>query len=174
MKITRVAFGLMFTLLLLAAPGLASAQGPAAVSGTLTYRERIALPANAIVTVQIAELRTGAAPQVIAEQRFTTNGAQPPFRYTISYDPTRINSSAQYTIQSNISVDGQVRFSTGQVYRVITGGAPVSDVNIVLVASGQQQLPPTSGGALPLTLAGLAMAAATGVFTLRRMLFARA
>jgi putative lipoprotein len=173
MKMMRMILGLGFALLLLAGPGVASAQSPAAVSGTLTYRERVALPANAIVTVQIAELRAGAAPQVIAEQRFTTNGAQPPFRYTISYDPARINASAQYTIQSNISVDGQARFSTNQVYRVITGGAPVSDVNIVLVSSGQR-LPQTSGGMMPLALALLALVAAAAIFTLRRMLAIRA
>jgi putative lipoprotein len=172
MKLARVLLGLVFTLLLLFTTGMASAQGTAAVSGTLTYRERVALPANAIVTVQIAELRAGSTPQVIAEQRFTTNGAQPPFRYTIAYDPTRINNSAQYTIQSNISVDGQVRFRTNQVYRVITGGAPVSDVNIILVGSGQN-LPPTSGGALPLALAGLALAAAATLFILRRTFVTR-
>lgn len=172
MKMMRMILGLGFTLLLLAVPGLVSAQSPAAVSGTLTYRDRIALPANAIVTVQIAELRAGVTPPIIAEQRFTTNGAQPPFRYTISYDPARINASAQYTIQSNISVDGQVRFSTNQIYRVITGGAPVSDVNIVLVASNQQ-LPPTSGGMVPLALALLALVTAIAIFTLRRRLVVR-
>jgi putative lipoprotein len=174
MKMVRIILGLVFSLVLLSVPGMVSAQSTAAVSGTLTYRERIALPANAIVTVQIAELRAGAMPLVIAEQRFTTNGAQPPFRYTIAYDPTRINSSAQYTIQSNISVDGQVRFSTNQVYRVITGGAPVSDVNIMLVASGTgPNLPPTSGGALPLTLAGLALVAAAMLFIVRRRFLIR-
>lgn len=168
MKVVRATFATLFALVLLAVPALASAQQAAAVGGTLSYRDRTALPANAIVTVQIAEVPSAGRPgQVIAEQRFTTNGAQPPFRYSIAYDPARIDQARQYTVQSNISVGGQIRYSTNTVYRVITGGAPVTDVNMILVAT--TRLPPTSGGALPLALAGLALLGAAAVFTLRRV-----
>ncbi|NTU79907.1 MAG: hypothetical protein HGA45_10965 [Chloroflexales bacterium] len=173
MKVARVALAFVAALLLLAIPGLVGAQGTAAVSGTLSYRDRVSIPANAVVTVQIAEVPTaGRAGQVIAEQRFTTNGAQPPFRYSIAYDPARIDAAKQYTAQSNISVGGQVRYTTNTVYRVITQGAPVSDVNMVL--AGTVRLPTTSGGGVALLIAGLALLAAVGVFTLRRTLAARA
>lgn len=172
MKVARAALAFLAALMLLALPGLASAQA-AAVSGTITYRDRIAIPANAVVTVQIAEVPAAGRPgAVIAEQRFTTNGAQPPFRYSITYDPARIDAAKQYTVQSNISVGGQLRYTTNSVYRVITGGAPVADVNMVLVAT--TRLPPTSGGALPLLIAGLALVAAVAVFALRRLSSARA
>jgi putative lipoprotein len=167
MKVARVAFALLAALLLLGVAAPASAQGTAAVSGTLTYRDRSLLPANAVVTVQIAEVGTGGrSGTVIAEQRFTTNGAQPPFRYSITYDPARIDAAKQYTVQANISVNGQIRYTTNSLYRVITGGSPVSDVNLVMVATGR--LPTTSGGALPLLIAGLALLAAMAVFALRR------
>lgn len=174
MKVARAALALLAALVLLAIPGLASAQGStAAVSGTLTYRDRVAIPANAVVTVQIAEVPTAGRPgAVIAEQRFTTNGAQPPFRYSITYDPARIDNAKQYTVQANITVNGQPRYSSNAVNRVITGGAPVSNVNVVLVAT--TRLPPTSGGALPLLIAGLALVAAVTIFVLRRSVAARA
>lgn len=173
MKVARAALVLLATLVVLAVPGLASAQQGAAVSGTLTYRDRSTLPANAVVTVQIAEVATAGRPgQVIAEQRFTTNGAQPPFRYSISYDPARIDAARQYTVQANITVGGQPRYSTSSVARVITGGAPVSDVNLVLIAT--TRLPPTSAGTLPLLIAGLALAAALAAFAVRRAVAARA
>ncbi len=167
MKVAR-ALALLATLALLAAPALAHAQQtPAAISGTLNTRDRSAIPANAVVTVQIAEVGTAGQPgQVIAEQRFTTNGAQPPYRYSITYDPSRIDAAKQYTAQANISVNGQPRYSTNTIYRVITGGAPVSDVNMNLV--GTTRLPPTSAGTLPLLVAGAALLAAVGVFALRR------
>ncbi len=171
MKRMCVALGLLFTLALLSLPGLATAQGSAgAVSGTLAIRERVALPNNSVVTVQIAQLSSGSVSQVVAEQRFTTNGAQPPFRYTISYDPARIDQNAQYTIQANISVDGQVRFTTASIYRVITGGAPITNVNIVLVSSTSSRLPSTGGGVQPLLIAGLALVAALVLFAVRRLL----
>lgn len=166
MKVARVALALVFAIALLALPGLASAQA-GAVSGTLTYRERIALPANAVVTVQIARVSASGAPEVIAEQRFTTNGAQPPFRYSISYDPARVDQNASYTVQSNISVGGQLRFTTNTLYPVITRGNPTQNVNMTLVASGR--LPNTSGGELPLLIAGVALLGALGVFALRRL-----
>jgi putative lipoprotein len=167
MKMIRSTLGIIGSLLLLMIPGPASAQGGAALSGTLNCQEQITLPANAIVTIQVAELRGSGTPQVVAEQRFTTNGAQPPFRYTIAYDPGRINTSAQYTLQSNISVDGQVRFTTNQVYRVITGGASVSNVNILLVATGAK-LPQTSDGGPLLMLSALLLLSGLAVFMLRR------
>lgn len=173
MKVLRAAFALLFAVVLIALPGLASAQTmPSAISGTLTYLDRTLLPANAVVTVQIAEVPSaGSAGQVIAEQRFTTNGAQPPFRYSVTFDPARIDQSRAYTVQANITVGGQTRYTTNRVYRVITGGAPVNDVNITLVASGR--LPNTSGGALPLLIGGMALLAALAVFMVRRFVVAR-
>jgi putative lipoprotein len=173
MKVARVAFALLAALLLLGLAAPANAQGTAAVSGTITYRDRSTLPANAVVTVQIAEIGTGGrSGTVVAEQRFTTNGAQPPFRYSITYDPARIDAAKQYTVQANITVNGQSRYTTNSIYRVITSGAPVSNVNITLVGTGN--LPNTSGGTLPLAIAGLALLAALGVFTFRRTFVARA
>lgn len=166
MKVARAAFALVFAVVLLAIPGLASAQGAAAVSGTLTYRERATLPANAVVTVQVARVVANRAPEVVAEQRFTTNGAQPPFRYSIPYDTTRIDANSQYTVQSNISVGGQIRYTTNTLYPVITRGAPTQNVNMTLVSSGR--LPNTSGGASPLLIAGGALLAALAVFAVRR------
>ncbi|HMQ33380.1 MAG TPA: YbaY family lipoprotein [Chloroflexaceae bacterium] len=167
MKVAR-ALALLATLVLLAVPALASAQQtPAAVSGTLSTRDRAAIPANAVVTVQIAQVATAGQPgQVIAEQRFTTNGAQPPYRYSITYDPGRVDAARQYTAQANITVNGQPRYSTNTIYRVITGGAPVTNVNMNLV--GTTRLPPTSAGTLPLLVAGTALLAAVGVFAFRR------
>ncbi|MCX7789518.1 MAG: YbaY family lipoprotein, partial [Chloroflexaceae bacterium] len=144
---------------------------PAAVSGTLSLLERVALPGNAVVTVQIAEVGTAGRPgPLIAEQRFTTNNAQPPFRYTVTYDPARIDPNRNYTVQANISVGGQIRFTTNRVYRVITGGAPVSDVNITLVTA---RLPSSSTGTQPLLIAGLALLGALAVFATRRFLAPR-
>lgn len=168
MRLLRILFGLLLVAVLTVLPGRATAQmGPGAISGVLSVRERVALPGNAVVTVQIAEVGSAGRPgAVIAEQRFTTNNAQPPFRYSISYDPNRIDPNRAYTVQANISFGGQIQFTTNQVYRVITGGAPVTDVNILLVAV--PRLPLTNSGTLLLLLAGLAMLGAMAISVVRR------
>jgi putative lipoprotein len=167
MKSIRGIWMLAFAVVLLALPGLAGAQASAAVTGTLTYRDRVALPTNAMATVQIARVYTDRSPEIIAEQTFTTNGAQPPFTYSIAYDPARIDQNASYTVQSTIKVGDQVRYSTNTIVPVITRGNPTQNVAMTLVATGN--LPNTSGGAWPLTLAGLALLAALGVFAVRRL-----
>lgn len=171
MKVARLAGMLAVAIALLALPVLASAQDANTVSGTITYRDRVALPANAVVTVQIARVYADRGPEIIAEQSFATNGAQPPLAYSIAYDPARIDQNASYTVQSDISVNNQVRYSTNTIVPVITSGAPTQNVTMVLVA---RSLPNTSGGAWPLVLGGAALLAALGAFVLRQLVAAQA
>jgi putative lipoprotein len=134
---------LAVTAALLALPTAALAQNTSTVTGTVNLRQRIALPNNAVVTVQIAEVRQGAPALVIAEQTFTTNGAQPPLPFSVLYDKGRINTNAIYIIQGNIKVSGQVRYSTTAQYRVITQGNPT---NVAVTMDTVGSLPNTSGG----------------------------
>ena len=129
--------------LLLALPAAALAQNTSTVTGTVNLRQRIALPNNAVVSVQIAEVRQGASALVIAEQTLTTNGAQSPFQFSIQYDKARINTNAIYIVQGNIKVNGQTRYSTTAQYRVITQGNP-TNISVTVDAIGS--LPNTSGG----------------------------
>ncbi|MGQ9928267.1 MAG: YbaY family lipoprotein [Chloroflexaceae bacterium] len=81
------------------------------------------------------------------------------------------DQNASYTVQSDISVNNQVRYSTNTIVPVITSGAPTQNVTMVLVA---RSLPNTSGGAWPLMLGGTALLAALGAFVLRRLVAAQA
>lgn len=171
MSVIRRAGVLAFAIVVLALPALAGAQGANTVSGTITYRDRSALPANAVVTVQIARVYADRGPEIIAEQSFATNGAQPPLAYSIAYDPARIDQNASYTVQSNISVNNQVRYSTNTIVPVITRGAPTQNVTMVVVP---RILPNTSGGPWPLVVGGAALLGALGVFGLRRLVATQA
>lgn len=139
----RALIALAIIAVLLALPAAALAQNTSTVTGTVNLVPRIALPNNAVVTVQLAELRAGAPALVIAEQTFTTNGAQAPFPFTLQYDKSRINTNSSYIVQGNIKVSSQVRYSTTTPYRVITQGNP-TNMAITMYAVGT--LPNTSGG----------------------------
>jgi putative lipoprotein len=169
MSALRSFLALILVVVLVALPGTARAQGTASVTGTLTTLSRASLPANAIVTIQIAQVGAGGANPVVAEQRFSTGGRQVPFSFVLNYDPARISANNVYTLQANISVDNQVRFTTTTQYRVITQGNPVSGINMVLSPIGGG-LPPTSGGALPLAIAILLALTAVGVYVARTRL----
>lgn len=160
----RTTLALVLTALLLALPGAAQAQG-SSVSGTITYNVRSALPANAVVTMQIARVAASGANEIIYEQRFTTNGAQVPFRFTVPFDPARIDQNATYNLQGNISVNGQARFTTNRAIPVITRGNPTANLSVVMAPVGN--LPNTSGGGTMILVAGLLAAGFVAVRLLR-------
>jgi putative lipoprotein len=79
-----------------------------AVDGTVTYRERIALPPDAIVVIQLLEVNQAGAPQeALAEQRIVTAGRQVPIPFSFGYDRARIEPGGAYTVAARIeSADG--------------------------------------------------------------------
>lgn len=102
------------------------------IAGTVTYRERIALPADAVVKVQLVDVSRADAPAVvIGEQVLQAGGKQVPFAFEIAFDPSKIEASHSYAVQARIEEGGQLRFINDQRYPVITRGAPM-EVDLVL------------------------------------------
>lgn len=61
------------------------------LKGKVTYRERIALAADAIVEVVLQEVSRADAPATsIASQTIETQGAQVPIPFALTYDPAQI------------------------------------------------------------------------------------
>jgi putative lipoprotein len=100
---------------------------PGVVSGTLTYRERVALPGDAVVEIQLAELPAGDARErtsVIAEQKISMQGKQVPVPFELKFDPAKINSARVYGLNARIRVGGEVRFYSDPGLLVLTQGHP--------------------------------------------------
>jgi putative lipoprotein len=103
------------------------------VTGSVTYRERIALPPTAVVTVRLVDVSRADAPSVlIAEQVIRTEGRQVPFEFALPYDALRILASNTYAVQVRIEDGGKLLFISDTVYPVITRGAPTR-VDIVVI-----------------------------------------
>jgi uncharacterized lipoprotein YbaY len=112
------------------APGTAGT-GPAAVTGTLTYRERIALPPDATATVVLADVSRADAPAITLAEQTISPAGQVPISFRLEYDPAAIDPRNRYVVRGTITAGGQLLFTTAQAYPVITQGAP-SDVEVVL------------------------------------------
>ncbi|NOT48988.1 MAG: hypothetical protein HOP17_14710, partial [Acidobacteria bacterium] len=113
------------------------------VSGTVTYRQRSALPANAVLVVKIVDVsRADASAVVINEQRIDTAGKQVPIDFDITYDRAKIQERNRYAVQAEIrDAGGRLLFITDTSYPVITQGSPRSvEITLVPVGGG------TSGG----------------------------
>jgi uncharacterized lipoprotein YbaY len=106
------------------------------VSGTVTYRQRSALPASAMLSVTIIDVsRADAASTVIAEQRVPTAGKQVPIPFDLAYDRAKIQERNRYAVRAEIRDGDRLLFTTDTNVPVITQGNP-RNVEITLVPVG--------------------------------------
>ena len=97
----------------------------AAISGTVTYRQRIALPTNAVIKVKLLDItHPETQPVVIAEQSYNLGLRQVPVPFSLPYDPEKINPKRAYSLSAKITVDNQVWFATETPNPVLTEGKP--------------------------------------------------
>lgn len=110
--------------------------GGAKITGTVTYLQRIALPADAVIKVQLADVsRADASAIVLGEQVIQAGGKQVPYAFEIFYDPAQIDPRYSYAVQARIQHNGKLMFINDTRYSVITHGAP-THVDMVLKAVG--------------------------------------
>jgi len=102
------------------------------VTGTVAYRERIALPPNAFIDIKLQDVSRQDVPaKTVAESIFAAEGKQVPIPFQISYNPSDINMAHTYLVRANINVDGKLMFTSTTAYPVLTQGAP-SQVTMML------------------------------------------
>lgn len=106
-------------------PDAQTANNAGVVRGSVAYRERLALPPDAIVEVRLYDVsRQDVAAPVIAETTILPEGRQVPLRFELRYDPSRIQPNHPYAVRATIRSGGRMIFTTDAVYQVITRGNP--------------------------------------------------
>jgi putative lipoprotein len=126
----------LFALGLLSLAGCSSfSSGDASVSGTVTYQQRIALPADAVLTVRIEDIsRADAASEAVGEQVIDTKGAQVPIPFEVAFDPNRIQDNYRYSLRAYIKDgNGKFLFTSDTGVLVITKGNPTQNVEVNLI-----------------------------------------
>ena len=88
------------------------------LTGEIMYRERIALPPNAQVTVQLADVSLADAPAAIIGEQQISPAGQVPIKFEIKFDPSVIQPNMTYALQARISVDNQLWFITDTRHQV--------------------------------------------------------
>jgi putative lipoprotein len=111
------------------------------VTGTVAYRERIALPPNAFIDIKVQDVSRQDAPaKTVAESIFAAEGKQVPIPFQISYNPSDINMAHTYLVRADINVDGKLMFTSTTAYPVLTQGAP-SQVTMMLQQATEPAAP---------------------------------
>lgn len=105
----------------------------AVMTGTVTYLQRVALPPNAVIEVQLADVsKQDVAATVIASQTIRANGAQVPIPFELVYDPAQIDPRMEYAVSARITVSGELAWISTTRNRVLTRGAPATGIEIIV------------------------------------------
>ena len=120
------------------------------VIGTVSYRQRIALPPNAVVKLVIEDVSYADAPAVsIADEEITTQGRQVPIAFGVPNDPAVIDPTHRYQIRATIAAQDHLLFASTAAYPVLTHGAPTHvDIRLDQVQGNPQIAPPERDHAL--------------------------
>lgn len=109
------------------APALGPAPAPVPagglrVSGTVSYLQRIALPPDSEVIVQLRDIsRQDAKADVLAEQRFVAR-SQVPLPFELLVDAARVDPRMRYAVSARIERAGRLMFINDKLYPVLTQG----------------------------------------------------
>jgi len=107
----------------------------ARITGSVTYRERIALPPGAELYLALLDVsRQDIAATVVADKTFVPERGVP-IPFELEYDPADIDPRLSYVMRATIRRGDNVLFMTDSSYGVLTRGFDES-VELVLVRSG--------------------------------------
>lgn len=126
-----------------------SAHEPAAaqIRGTATYRERIALPTDAVFDATLEELSRVDAPAIVLGRARIRRPRTSPIRFEIPFDADRIEPTRRYVVRARILVDGRPLLATDRIYPVLTRGNG-RQVALLLSRSAETDMAESSSGSL--------------------------
>jgi putative lipoprotein len=111
-----------------------------AVTGHVTYRERMALPPDAELRIAIVDASRADASRPVADTTLPVAGGQVPLPFSLPFDRGRINPRRDYAIHATITSGGKPLFTTPLVVRVITHDHP-TQVDLVLARAPGTAVP---------------------------------
>lgn len=103
--------------------------------GTVTYRERMALPRGATVEVRLEDVSVADAPAVsLGEQTITVEERQVPFAFEVPYAAEAIEPRRRYGVRATIRApDGALLFTTTEHHRAFDdAGQAIQPADLVL------------------------------------------
>ncbi|MGH8849181.1 MAG: YbaY family lipoprotein [Polaromonas sp.] len=105
-----------------AVPVAPAASSGVRVSGTISYLQRVALPPDSDVIVQLRDVsRVDAKAGILAEQRFTAR-SQVPLPFELMVEPAKIDPRMRYAVAARIERGGRLMFINDKLYPVLTQG----------------------------------------------------
>jgi len=112
------------------------------LTGIVTYRERISLPRDVWIRVELLDVSgKDGPPRTIALQEIEPAGRQLPIPFDIPYRPAIIDPERAYAIRVKIFQGRRILFVNASTYNVITNGVR-NNIEVVV-----ESVPGTGGSA---------------------------
>lgn len=106
-----------------------------AISGTVAYRDRAALPRDAVLNVELREVLSYGNSRPITLTRQSYTAARQPIQFELDYDPTQIDARRNYVLHANITSGGRQIYSMRQDVPVL-GNNPSQNVQLLVESTG--------------------------------------
>jgi putative lipoprotein len=104
-----------------------------AITGSVVYRQRMALAPDAVVEVVLQDTSRADAPALtLGSQTLEARGAQVPIPFVVEYDLSQIDPAGLYTLRATIKEGGRLTWTSTEMIPVITRGAPTDQVDITV------------------------------------------
>jgi len=117
-----------------------SPAGASTLEGTAAYRERIALPPDAVFEAELQDVSRADAPATALGRAVIDPAGPPPFRFQIAYDDAAIQPGRRYVVRAAVRHQGRLLLTTDQAYPVLTGGA-AAPLRLLLVSAAARPRP---------------------------------
>jgi uncharacterized lipoprotein YbaY len=101
------------------------------ITGTITYRDRSALPRDAIATVELREIVRSGVPPITLARQTVTGIRSVPIQFSLDYDPTQVDSRRQYYLHASITSQGREIYGMRSDVPIL-GGRPTSNVQLLV------------------------------------------
>lgn len=102
------------------------------LTGTVTYRQRIALPPGATLQIRVEDVSLADAPATVIAAKDIAVAGQVPLPFEIDVDPAKVTPRHTYALRATIVHEGRMLFTTDTRHTVLGAGDP-SSLEIVLV-----------------------------------------
>ena len=133
MRLRWIAWLLAGGLALVAA--LAAAAESAQLAGRASYRERIALPPEAVFEAVLEKVGGGDAPAVEIGRVTLKDPGVPPFAFEIPYDRAAIEPGGRYAVRARVTVEGALVFMSEAAQPVLTGAPGDLEIEMRMAAA---------------------------------------
>lgn len=129
----RIAAAIAIVLSLAACATTAPAERTVAVTGSIAYRERIALPPTAQIEVRLDDVSLADAPaRNMATQTFASEGRQVPVAFSLTVDRADIDPRHSYAVAARITdADGKLMFITDTHNAVTFDGRSAIEMGVL-------------------------------------------